>query len=148
MYTVYIHLLYLAISLPVALLVSWTLHKNGRVFLVEVFQGKEDLADSVNHLLVVGAYLVSIGFVTLAIKIGATTTVQEMGGMIELVSMKVGLVLLVLGGGHFANLLFLSRLRWRMRLVAPQGLENLTRPAQPQEHPSGASEPGLHDYHR
>ena len=148
MYTVYIHLLYLAICLPVALLVSWSLHKNGRVFLVEVFQGKEDLADSVNHLLVIGAYLVSIGFVTLAIKIGAGATVKDMGGLIELVSMKVGLVLLVLGGGHFANLLFLSRLRWRMRLVAPQGVENLARPAQPQEHPASAEEPGLQEYYR
>ena len=148
MYAVYIHLLYLAISLPVALFVSWTLHKNGRVFLVEVFQGKEDLADSINHLLVVGAYLVSIGFVTLAIKIGAGATVQDMGGLIEMVSMKVGLVLLVLGGGHFTNLLFLSRLRWRVRLVAPQRTEDLARPVQPQENPASTVEPGLQDYYR
>lgn len=41
--------------------------------------------------------------------------------MIELISMKVGLVLVVLGGSHFLNLLFLSRMRWRVRLVAPPG---------------------------
>ena len=107
MVTFWIEFWYLVICLPVAIWVSWTLHKNGRVFLVEVFQGKEDLADSVNHMLVVGAYLVSIGFVTLAIKIGSSTALQDMSGVIEQVSMKVGLVLVVLGGSHFLNLLFL-----------------------------------------
>lgn len=117
MSTFWVEFWYLVISVPVAIWVSWSLHKNGRVFLVEVFQGKEELADSVNHMLVVGACLVSIGFVTMAIKIGTGTTLEDLGGMIELVSMKVGLVLLVLGGAHFLNLLFLSRMRWRVRLV-------------------------------
>ena len=66
-------LTYLAASVTVALWVGWTLHRNGRVFLVEVFQGKEDLADSINHLILVGFYLVSIGFVAVAIKFSTGT---------------------------------------------------------------------------
>lgn len=61
-YTVWSYLIYLSLSVPVALFVGWTLHRNGRTFLMEVFQRREDLADSVNHLLVVGYYLLSIGF--------------------------------------------------------------------------------------
>lgn len=143
---VWTYLLYLAISVPVALFVGWTLHKNGRVFLLEVFQGNEDLADSVNHLLVVGAYLVSIGFIAFALRYGATADNTEEA--IQAVSTKVGVVLLVLGAGHFSNLLLLSRMRWRVRLVAPSGLENLSRPAESPEHPASAGEPDLQDHYR
>jgi len=66
------YLIYLAICVPVALFVGWTLHKNGRVFLVEIFEGKEDLADSINHLFIVGFYLASIGFVATMLRIGSS----------------------------------------------------------------------------
>jgi len=119
MLTFWTDLIYLATSVAIALCVGWTLHKNGRVFLVEVYQGKEDLADSVNHLILVGFYLISIGFVAVAIRISAGIGLEDMGGAIQVVSTKVGLVLLVLGVTHFLNLMMFSRMRWRVRLVPP-----------------------------
>ena len=59
------YLIYLAVSIALTIWVARTLHKNGRVFLVDVFHGNEALADSVNHLLVVGFYLINFGYVTL-----------------------------------------------------------------------------------
>ena len=64
------YLLYLAISIALTVWVGRTLFKNGRVFLVDVFHGNESLADSVNHLLVVGFYLINFGYVSLALKLG------------------------------------------------------------------------------
>ena len=61
--------LYLLIAIPVTIWVAKTLHRNGRVFLVDCFHGNAEMADSVNHLLVVGFYLINIGFVTLFLKI-------------------------------------------------------------------------------
>ena len=58
--TVIHHLLYLAISIVTTVWVAHTLHKHGRIFLVDAFHGNEKLADSVNHLLVVGFYLINI----------------------------------------------------------------------------------------
>ncbi len=55
MYIVESYLLYLAISIAVTIWVARTLHRSGRVFLVDAFGGNEALADSVNHLLVVGS---------------------------------------------------------------------------------------------
>ena len=62
-YTVITYSIYLVIALSVTVWVARTLHKNGRIFLVDCFRGNQELADSVNHLLVVGFYLVNIGFV-------------------------------------------------------------------------------------
>src|SRR6267142_750136 len=72
--TVWTYLAYLGISVALTIWVARTLHKNGRIFLVDSFLGNENLADSVNHLLVVGFYLVNIGFVTLALKYGDKAT--------------------------------------------------------------------------
>src|ERR1051325_11061641 len=65
-----VYLTYLALSVALTVWVAHTLHKNGRIFLVDVFHGNEPLADSVNHLLVVGFYLINLGFVSLALKLG------------------------------------------------------------------------------
>ncbi len=105
------YLAYLAISVCLTVWVARTLHKNGRIFLVDSFLGNEGLADSVNHLLVVGFYLINIGFVTLALR--DNTVVADAQGMLELLSTKVGLVLLVLGAMHFFNLLVFTLMRKR-----------------------------------
>ncbi len=115
--TVVTYLMYICISVALTVWVARTLHKNGRVFLVDVFQGNESLADSVNHLLVVGFYLINFGYVSLALKIGYEVTSMREG--IEALSWKVGLVLVVLGGMHFFNLYVFSRIRRR-----PQPLFN------------------------
>ena len=110
------YLAYVCLSVALTVWVAQTLHKNGRIFLVDVFHGNEPLADSVNHLLVVGFYLINFGYVTLALKIGYAVESAREG--IEALSWKVGLVLLVLGGMHFFNLLLFSRIRRHKPYVA------------------------------
>ena len=109
------YLIYLVVSIALTIWVARTLHKNGRVFLVDVFHGNESLADSVNHLLVVGFYLINFGYVSLALKLGYNVATPQEG--IEALSVKVGMVLLVLGAMHFFNLYIFSRMRRRASLV-------------------------------
>ena len=109
--TVITYALYLAIALPLTIWVARNLFHNGRVFLVDCFHGNEQLADSVNRLLVVGFYLINFGFVTLYLKIAEE--VVEARGVFEALSTKLGVVLLVLGGMHFFNLLVFTRMRKR-----------------------------------
>ncbi len=123
-YVVWSYLAYLASSIVLTVWVAHTLHKNGRIFLVDAFHGNEPLADSVNHLLVVGFYLVNFGYVFLALRLGRKP--WDLASGIEFFSTKIGLVLLVLGGMHFFNLWVFSRMRRRalhnpsLPPVAPQ----------------------------
>jgi hypothetical protein len=103
------YIAYTCLSIALTVWVAQTLHTNGRVFLVDVFHGDEALADSVNHLLVVGFYLINFGYVTLALKIGYAVETAREG--IEALSWKIGLVLLVLGVMHFFNLLIFTRIQ-------------------------------------
>ena len=107
------YVIYLFVSVALTIWVARTLHRNGRVFLVEAFHGNEAVADSVNHLLVVGFYLINIGYVTLALKYGDKPhTAQE---AFEFLSTKVGLVLLILGGMHFFNVFNFAKIRRKSR---------------------------------
>src|SRR3954462_11545331 len=105
------YLLYLIISVCLTVWVAKTLHKNGRIFLVDSFLGNEPLADSVNHLLVVGFYLVNVGDVSLALKYGDKPA--DLAQAIEYLSTKIGVVLLVLGAMHFVNIRIFSSMRRR-----------------------------------
>jgi hypothetical protein len=102
---------YLAISIALTVWVARTLHRNGRVFLVDAFHGNEALADSVNQLLVVGFYLINIGYIALALK--TTDPLSNIRQVIELESVKIGVVLLILGGMHFFNILVFAKMRNR-----------------------------------
>lgn len=113
---VWTYLSYLAISIPLTIWVARTLHKSGRIFLVDTFLGNAELADSINHLLVVGFYLINIGFVSLALK--SDDKPENLQGVLEVLSTKVGTVLLVLGAMHFFNLFVFSRMRRRAMLHA------------------------------
>ena len=117
MYIVVSYVVYLAISLGVTVWVARTLTHNGRIFLVDAFHGRTELADSVNHLLVVGFYLVNIGYVTLALRTAAT--LESTRAAIELVCDKIGVVLLVLGTMHFFNLYVFNQLRKRGERTEP-----------------------------
>jgi len=115
MYIVESYLLYLAISVAVTVWVATTLYRNGRMFLVDAFGGNEKLADSVNHLLVVGFCLINVGFVTSVLK--THDQLDTMRSAVEMVSEKTGFILLVLGVMHFFNLYVFSRIRKRMQEV-------------------------------
>jgi hypothetical protein len=113
-YVVSTYALYLAISIALTVWVAKTLHKNGRLFLVDAFHGNEPLADSINHLLVVGFYLINIGYVSLALKYGEkAANLQE---LFEVLSTKIGAVLLILGAMHFFNLYVFNKMRKRALL--------------------------------
>jgi hypothetical protein len=112
------YLSYLAISIVVTIWVARTLHASGRIFLVDAFHGNAELADSVNRLLVVGFYLINVGYIALALKTSEPLT--DFRQVIELESTKLGVVLLILGGMHFFNMLVLARMRRRsVGSVAP-----------------------------
>ena len=111
MYIEWSYAVYLVLSVVLTIWVARALHSRGRVFLVNAFRGDELLADSVNHLLVVGFYLVNIGFVTLALS--SSAILQDGRDVIEFLSTKIGLVLVVLGCMHFLNVLVLTRIRHR-----------------------------------
>ena len=105
---------YLVTSVPLVIWVGLTLSRNGRVFLIDVFNGDEDFADSVNRLLLVGFYLVNVGLVLLSVSIGGDARTGS--DLLQQLSVKLGILMLVLGFVHLLNVRMLSRFRRRRKL--------------------------------
>ncbi|MFF7545956.1 hypothetical protein ACFZCU_20340 [Streptomyces canus] len=124
--TVVAYVIYLVVSIALTVWVARTLSRNGRIFLADVLRGNEKLAEAVNHLLVVGFYLVNLGFV--ALYLSGDGTIENTRGVFEALSTKLGVVLLVLGVMHLANVYVLNRIRRRGAMEREQ-----TPPVAPQD---------------
>jgi uncharacterized BrkB/YihY/UPF0761 family membrane protein len=99
----------LIITICLTIWVARTLFKNGKVFLIDIFHGNKELADSVNNLLLVGFYLINLGYAVYTLQVtGVIITTQQ---VIEELSIKIGLIILILGGMHFFNLYIFFNLR-------------------------------------
>ncbi len=128
-YTVLAYLLYVPASVVLTVWVARTLHRNGRVFLVQAFHGNETMADSVNHLLVVGFYLINLGFISFALRYGVKPHgLQE---AIEFLSMKLGVVMLVLGAMHFFNMFNFDKMRRKAVRSEPAATATAVPPTLP-----------------
>ncbi|GHD94639.1 hypothetical protein [Streptomyces naganishii] len=129
--TVIAYVIYLLVSIALTVWVARTLSRNGRIFLADVLHGDEKLADAVNHLLVVGFYLVNLGFVALYLSGGQD--IEDARGIFEALSTKLGVVLLVLGAMHLGNVYVLNRIRRRgvmeREQVPPVGPQGFVTPA-------------------
>jgi len=118
-----VYVAYAAIAVPLTIGLARTLFKHGAVFLEDVFDGKPKLADAVNRLLVVGFYLLNLGYAALIMKAEGGRSVVE---AVEVLAWKLGALLLSLGVVHFFNLYVFYRIRRRTQIallpppIAPQ----------------------------
>jgi hypothetical protein len=101
------------------------------VFLEDVFADNPRMAAAVNRLLVVGFYLLNLGYALLTLK--ASRPALNGVEAIETLAMKLGALLLSLGALHFFNLYLFHRIRRRgqLRLAPP--------PVKPHMHLNGAA---------
>lgn len=103
------HIVYIAVSIGMTIWVGQTLFKNGQIFINDAFHGNEEMGKAVNHLLIVGFYLLNIGFIALHLSSGYN--VETTAELIEFTANKLGGVLFVLGGIHYFNMYNIARMR-------------------------------------
>lgn len=103
--------LYVAITIVLTIWVAHTLFKNGQVFLIDIFHGNKQLAEAVNNLLWVGFYLINIGYAVYTLQV--LDDIVNARKLIEVLSLKIGAIILILGGMHFFNMMLFFRLRKR-----------------------------------
>jgi len=103
------YVLYLLITVALTVTVARALSRSGRVFLREVFGGNDALGTAVNRLLIVGFYLLNFGFATLTMR--TTADISTARELLEMLSIKLGELLLIIGTLHVANVFIFTRIR-------------------------------------
>jgi hypothetical protein len=108
-----IYVAYLLLSIVLTIAVGMALSRSGRVFLTEVLGGNQALADAVNRLLIVGFYLLTLGFIALVMRPpGAITSAAQAA---QVLSVKIGELLLVLGAAHLGGVAVFRRFGRRVQ---------------------------------
>jgi len=100
------YLIYLPIAILLTALVSHKLFKSGKVFMLDIFNQKEDIAYSTNKLFELGFYLINLGF---ALKILYISNIDNSKELIEALANKIGFFAIYLGVMLFANLFLFFR---------------------------------------
>jgi hypothetical protein len=99
------------VYLPVIIVLTWyvahTLFKNSKVFMLDIFHGKTDIALSTNTLFETGFYLLNLGFALLIMEVSAE--ISNSRNLLEILSAKVGGFAIYLGIMLFFNLYLFFR---------------------------------------
>src|SRR6185295_18668590 len=105
------YITYVVISLTVTIFVAQTLRRNGRVFLEDAYTGNQRVAGALSHLLIVGFYLIGLGYVAIALNHG--THPADLVQAVDVTSHKLGGVLIILGIIHFITFRIFTSMRRR-----------------------------------
>lgn len=99
------------VYLPVVILLTWyvahVLFKNSKVFMLDIFHNKADIAFSTNKLFETGFYLLNLGFALLIMEI--TQEISNSRTLLEILSTKIGGFSIYLGIMLFFNLYLFFR---------------------------------------
>lgn len=107
---VVVYLVYVALAIAVISWLGVLLHRDGRIFLDDVFRSQTDLATAVNRLLVTGFLVFTLGYALLLLRIDVgATPIAALRSSVQ----QFGLLLLSLGAMHSLNMLILLQVRRR-----------------------------------
>ncbi|AWH83865.1 hypothetical protein HYN59_01470 [Flavobacterium album] len=99
--------IYLPLALALTFFVSRTLFRNGKIFMLDIFKGREDIANATNRLFETGFYLLNLGFALMILRLDLSSNSYQ--SLVEALSYKIGGFSIYLGLMLFFNLYFFFR---------------------------------------
>ncbi|WP_299767820.1 hypothetical protein [uncultured Dokdonia sp.] len=120
------YFIYLPVIILLTFFVSKTLFKNGRIFMIEIFKGREEIALSTNRLFEIGFYLLNLGFGLSILRIESYHFDETYQELIEVLSTKIGGFSIYLGVMLFLNLFLFLRGRKKSKSTIIQRVQGPT----------------------
>ncbi|SKD09586.1 hypothetical protein SAMN05660461_5475 [Chitinophaga ginsengisegetis] len=109
--------IYLAITYLITVKVGWRFYRNGRVFILGLLEQNHTLADAINNILLVGYYLVNLGYAT--VMISTWDTIHDWTEMLVSITAMTGQIFLSLGILHCFNMLVIYIISKRNHSIQP-----------------------------
>ena len=101
--------IYLPIAIILTVLVARNLFKNSKVFMLDIFHGRDEIALATNRLFEIGFYLLNLGFALLILEISKYHDFDTTQALIEVLASKIGGFSIYLGVVLFLNLFMFFR---------------------------------------
>ncbi|HEU4552402.1 MAG TPA: hypothetical protein VFS25_06200 [Chitinophaga sp.] len=96
------YLLYLLITYLVTVRVGFVFYRNGRIFILNLLQQDAALTDFINKILLVGYYLLNLGYA--ALMLATWDTIDTWTALLDSITAMTGKILLTLALIHFFNM--------------------------------------------
>jgi hypothetical protein len=129
-YSIGVYVIYAIVAVGLTAWLARTLFRNGAAFLYDVFEDRPALAEAVNRLLVVGFYMLNLGYALYILRAG-----RGLGGFdaIQYLVNRLAILLGTLGLIHFVNVLVFWRIRSHreLRQLPPPVAPHLLLPTPP-----------------
>ena len=106
------YILYIFITFFITVNVGLILYKNGRIYILEALHHNEELTDTVNKILLIGYYLLNLGYAALMLQYWEQITSYSM--LIESVTTMVGRIVLGLAFMHYLNMFIIHKFRHKI----------------------------------
>lgn len=107
--------IYLLITYLITVRVGWILYRNGRIYLLALLNGDNVLTDSINRVLLVGYYLLNLGYAALIIS--RWQTVENLLSLVESIVWMTGRIVLSLGLVHYLNMAVIYAIGFRRKSI-------------------------------
>jgi hypothetical protein len=108
-----VYVLYGTAAVALIVWLARTLFRNGQVFLDDVFEERPEMAHAVNRLLVIGFYMLNLGYAFLLLP---GERPEDAVAASELLIRKFGILLVSLGVIHFLNMYVFWKIRQRRQI--------------------------------
>ncbi len=109
------YLIYLPVTFYIILIVGFTFYRNGQHYIENIIPDNLGLVRVINRMLLLGYYLINLGYVTLTISFWQP--INSLQQMCEVLSTKTGFIMVLLGLLHFNNLFCLWWFREKLKTV-------------------------------
>jgi len=103
-----VYVVYVAIAATLTIWLARTLFRHGTAFLHDVFSERPELADAVNRLLVVGFFMLNLGYALYLLRASRGLDAFE---ATQFLVNRLAILLVTLAGMHFLNVFVFWRIR-------------------------------------
>jgi len=98
--------IFMVIVAYIIIVVGHICYRNGNIYVLSLIPGHEDLCIRINKILLVGYYLVNIGYA--AMTLISWETIISFSQLIEMIALKTAIIISILCVLHYTNLFVLT----------------------------------------
>lgn len=114
-YNILCYTIYAILTIYIIIWVGKLFHRNGRVFIIKLFNDNSSLSDTTNNIILVAYYLFNIGYAV--IQFSFWDHVANAGELIASIADKTGILILILAATHYCNLFIIYTLSGKSAFI-------------------------------
>lgn len=114
-YNLISYCLYLPATFYITIVIGKDLNQQGAHFLLQTFSGNVELVQTVNKFLLIGYYLLNLGYA--AVSVNFFSQIDTWLMLIDELTFRLGIILMGLGCIHYFNLFVLTKFTKQIQIL-------------------------------